>query len=375
VKIVRAMDYQSFAWGLDPSYSSFWKVFCRDIKHSIVRWKSGNIFSFTMFHRPVSKVEVVGVITNVVRSAKRFTAYVDDGTEVVRCVKFLNVDEQPGESDVHATLPSMTVGCLACIRGFLAASETNNDLYDNIICIKNADVLSDPNAEILHWTSAMMLRNVAYDKKVDLPAVGLIPSLISCNQTGSAVSMTSSSSLNQANRESEGIVATSAHIPPRVGVDPFMLCTCDARRQQSSSLTAVPSATAKVREKYLYCRCTAAKLRKSSLDPNGDFSVILLGFLSRSESAEPDGQLLVLSFEDIRNDRSIQSRAKTFLDSSKASREELLQDIFDGPLVGSRHSTTTAATSAGGKRSASGSQSLSQQSSLKRVKLTQEVTN
>jgi hypothetical protein len=77
----------------------------------------------------------------------------------------------------------------------------------------------------------------------------------------------------------------------------------------------------------LYCRCVT-KLDRTSLDPTGKFGIVLLGLLLRSESVTPEHAPLEVTFDDLKNDESIKSRAKVFLDESKSARQELLSGLY-----------------------------------------------
>lgn len=82
----------------------------------------------------------------------------------------------------------------------------------------------------------------------------------------------------------------------------------------------------------LYCRCVA-KLDRTSLDPTGKFGITLLGLLLRSESVAPEHAPLEVTFDDLKNDESIKSRAKVFLDESRTSRLELLAGLYSPKAI------------------------------------------
>jgi hypothetical protein len=58
-----------------------------------VNESNGNFFQFLFHNRPISKVEIAGIVVNIVIQSRRISIYVDDGTGVVKCMKILNDGE------------------------------------------------------------------------------------------------------------------------------------------------------------------------------------------------------------------------------------------------------------------------------------------
>ena len=50
----------------------------------------GGLFILNLDNQPISKAEVVGVIVNILVRPKRITYHIDDGTNVLRCIKFIS---------------------------------------------------------------------------------------------------------------------------------------------------------------------------------------------------------------------------------------------------------------------------------------------
>jgi hypothetical protein len=58
-----------------------------------VKGSNRNYFQFLFHERPISKVEIAGIVVNTVIQSRRISIYVDDGTGIVKCMKILNDGE------------------------------------------------------------------------------------------------------------------------------------------------------------------------------------------------------------------------------------------------------------------------------------------
>ena len=65
-------------WGLDPLYWSFVKVFIVQV-HQLSLFE-GTADTHMLYGRPISRVEVVGVVVSVKQHARFVKYYIDDGT-------------------------------------------------------------------------------------------------------------------------------------------------------------------------------------------------------------------------------------------------------------------------------------------------------
>jgi hypothetical protein len=58
-----------------------------------VKENNRNYFQFLFHDRPISKVEIAGIVVNIIIQSRRISVYVDDGTGIVKCMKILNDGE------------------------------------------------------------------------------------------------------------------------------------------------------------------------------------------------------------------------------------------------------------------------------------------
>lgn len=125
--------------------------------------------------RPILKAEVVGIIVNVILSSKRQTYYVDDGTGVIRCVKFLSDNGNYNKSTITSSgdikskvdnidATEISVGDLVSVRGMLAYSETNTDDYGIFIHIIRIETIEDSNYESYYKLKCLVLEKEVYTK-------------------------------------------------------------------------------------------------------------------------------------------------------------------------------------------------------------------
>ena len=75
------------------------KLFACDINKSVARERTRNFIHFTFQGKPIIRVEIAGIIVSIIRREGRITLHVDDGTDVVRCMKNFFDDEEFGHFD------------------------------------------------------------------------------------------------------------------------------------------------------------------------------------------------------------------------------------------------------------------------------------
>jgi RPA family protein len=113
------------------------------IKHQIkVVQSSGHLLLYFM-RKPISKVHVVGLVVSIDIKAKRIYYQIDDGTEIIRCVKYLNSDYRSFDTEIQ-------LGDLVMVKGLIEMSETNSADYGFAIKIALIETILDPNMETYH---------------------------------------------------------------------------------------------------------------------------------------------------------------------------------------------------------------------------------
>lgn len=155
-------------WLLDPTYSSFRKLLIVVIKNNIVKVNHTDVFLFYLCNRPISKVEIMGRVISIQIRLKKITYYIDDGTGIMRCTKFLNINATDTTNQVINTINganSFEVGDLVSVRGTIVLSETNGDLYGYNIHISWIELIMDDNVETYHWMCCVDL----YKNEYSLP--------------------------------------------------------------------------------------------------------------------------------------------------------------------------------------------------------------
>jgi len=155
-------------WLLDPTYSCFRKLLIVIIKNNIVKINDNDVFLFYLCNRPISKVEIMGRIISTQFRLKKITYYVDDGTGVMRCTKFLN-NNSTTSNQFFSTISgssSFQVGDLVSVRGTIVLSETNGDPYGYNIHISWIELIMDDNVETYHWMCCVDLYENEYSSSV-----------------------------------------------------------------------------------------------------------------------------------------------------------------------------------------------------------------
>lgn len=257
------MEMSTVCFGLDPLYSGYRKMFGSFIKHNLLKKRSGNAFLFYFMNRPISKVEYVGCVTKIDSRSKRIVYDIDDGTDVIRCIKYLSnivYDTQSCNSYQENHL-LLELGDLVVVKGLIAMCESNSEPYEVVITVSQIAKVEDPNFESLHIMSCIILFESAYKRSLDVVSSNDFTPLL------------------------------NNHSINRVSFDPFALCICQP----------VSNTTTKVKQQLLYCRCLSSNYGDiDSLDCRGKFAVEMLSFLLRLESVIPDNLPLVITFETIR---------------------------------------------------------------------------
>ena len=158
-------------WGTDPLFIGCRKTFVAVVQETLFAQQRSGLIELYYFGRPVTRVQLVGTVVQLVRTEKRTYVHIDDGTGVMPCLHFL----QPGAERPYDDL---RVGHLASVIGELIFVETNMDPYCLHLGIKSLDVLLEPNLELLHWASALHLHQSVYCQPYCRPE-GMPPPVIS----------------------------------------------------------------------------------------------------------------------------------------------------------------------------------------------------
>ena len=132
-------------FGKDIIATSFRKVFIKNIKECFILEEIPN-FAYLMYYmdRPILKVEIVGILREIRRKENKVTVVCDDGTGVIECIKFIDIDEK-------TQVDSICIGDLISIKGCVYKASLNFNEYQYILKINFLDVVTDPNYELLHW--------------------------------------------------------------------------------------------------------------------------------------------------------------------------------------------------------------------------------
>jgi hypothetical protein len=139
-------------WAMDPSISSFQKVFIAQIHSILVVPYSGHQL-FYLRRKPILKAHVVGIVVSIDIRPKKITYHVDDGTGVIRCVRYLN------EYQIDFSL-SLRIGDLVMVKGMLEMYETNTEPYGFALKVSIIGKISDPNLETFHIASTLNMFQV-----------------------------------------------------------------------------------------------------------------------------------------------------------------------------------------------------------------------
>ena len=246
----RAVDF----WGLDSQYWSYRKLFVHNIHHSIVSIEKERRLEFFYLRRPVSRVEVMGVITDISNRRSKIWLTLDDGTGIVHCVKYINENSYNNVDPIKGA----KVGSLFTVRGSLQRVETNEFPYSFTISIASLDIVEDANMELFQWTSVMYLHKYQYDREWQRPL---------------------------------GLVWDGVH---DIREKTAQFCSCAINTMESlvfgadlhsKGVTLVESTrshrAAEVRARWLFCRCLASEL---GADPYCHFRIDLVHLLGQQHN-------------------------------------------------------------------------------------------
>lgn len=134
-------------WGLNPSIMSFRKVAVGQVLKDIEVVPSSGHLLFYLYRTPILKVHIVGLVVSADIKIKRAMYHIDDGTGVVRCVKFLNENQAAPET--------FAVGQLVMVKGSLERTETNYEAYGFAVKIAIMEELLNMDLEALHMVSTV----------------------------------------------------------------------------------------------------------------------------------------------------------------------------------------------------------------------------
>ncbi|KAF9625275.1 hypothetical protein IFM89_020861 [Coptis chinensis] len=132
---------------------------------------SSDPFNFFRKGKQVSRIETLGVVVSRDRKGDRFLKFlIDDGTECISCILWLNQLDSPyfsrrNPSDVRIIAQmakdratDIQLGVLARVRGRITS-------YRGALQVTVEDVFieRDANAEILHWLDCVKLARSCYN--------------------------------------------------------------------------------------------------------------------------------------------------------------------------------------------------------------------
>lgn len=131
-------------------------MFGAEIASKLEKHEVSGSFVFSYQKIPVSKVEIVGMVTKLMKKPKSIAYYVDDGTALIRCVQFINENDTAfGGSSGNA----IAVGDVVTVLGMICLAETNEDDYQHCIRVSMIEVSQDPNHEVFHWLRTIQNSN------------------------------------------------------------------------------------------------------------------------------------------------------------------------------------------------------------------------
>lgn len=162
------MSLSLLDWGLDAQFFSSRKMLCTTVSHDVQCVSVDDHFEYYLWNRPINKVEVCGMIVDMQHMKKSMWITIDDGTSVIRCVKYFEMTNGVDESSRFRTFES---GNMTIIRGTLRSLETNEFDHCIVININFIDIIEDPNLEAHHWIDSMRLYQEEYSMKLPVQSV------------------------------------------------------------------------------------------------------------------------------------------------------------------------------------------------------------
>ena len=232
-------------WGLDPTYFGHRKLLCAQFSE-IVSTSCKSYLEHYYYGRPVSRVEVVGIVVDILWQKNKIVLTIDDGTGLIRCFKYINTSLV----ETSDPLKFADIGAVVIVQGTLQSIETNEFAYALTVKVNNLFTSPDPNMEMYHWTACMLLDEEEYSRASNVPE------------------------LDEETNDGEA----SAGSGSESGLEPK--CICKGLSGDNNVKVALPSVDARsglrVKEELLYCPCASSK---ASLDPSGAFQVNLLFYI------------------------------------------------------------------------------------------------
>lgn len=267
-------------WGLDPSYFTYRKVFVDTIMSLIVCRQRNGYFEYILHDRPVSRVEIVGVVVEIKRSANRIVFTVDDGTGLIRCLKFLASKMSMDTSD---PMRHADVGSVVVVQGVMEQRDSNEFEYQITLKVNSVNPTIDPNMEAYHWTSCMYLDECEYSQPAHAPSLQVAeyaPSTDQADVKGTFDSLRDGS-----------------------------LCVCSGAHNK------------RVQSDLLYCPCVSAAC---DVDPKGKFRLALLDQLLQHNR-------LVFSESMMLKDATLRYLGKQYLVETKDAE---MDDVYGTAALG-----------------------------------------
>ena len=137
-------------WGLDPLYWSFVKVFIVQV-HQLTLFE-GTADTHMLYGRPISRVELVGVVVSVKQHARFVKYLIDDGTGVIACMVWKNHADSVSRGESEPSL--FQLGATVCVHGKL------NIQTRRYLASGTTRALAGARATLLESTSNMVKRSV-----------------------------------------------------------------------------------------------------------------------------------------------------------------------------------------------------------------------
>lgn len=270
-------------WGLDPSYFGHRKILIEFIHRIHTRQKDGHL-EYYYHDRPVSRVEVVGVVVNILRRKNSIILTIDDGTGLLACFKYISAHMV----ETSDPLKFADIGSVVTVQGTLQSVETNEIEYGLTIKVTSIFTSPDPNIEAYHWTSCMLLDREEYSRAAVAPITGggapqeEAPPCTCHGLAGDDCVEVALPNLSLTNNKNKNKKSTEGANDANSGKD------------TGTGGGEYVRPGRHVKEELLYCPCVSSKTPR---DPGGAFQVNLLFYiLSRLRGNAANGGDVSLSF-------------------------------------------------------------------------------
>ncbi len=260
-------------WGLDPQYFGYRKVFIKTIMEKMVAKKRNGYIEYYWHDRPVSRVEIVGVVVDIKRTANRIVFTVDDGTGLIRCMKFLS---QNRSMDFADPLRNADVGTVVIVQGIMEQKDSNEFEYQITLKVNSMNPSIDPNMELYHWTTCMYLDDCEYSVPARAPNIGR-------SDFGP--------SAHRKNKETFDCLSDGS------------LCICNGAHNK------------RVKAELLYCPCVSSS---NVADPKAKFRLLMLSHLLELNH-------LVFSESSLTRDEALRANGRKYLVEARATE---IEDVY-----------------------------------------------